>query len=217
MYAKTIFRLLAVVAITCTSRLWNINMNLVAFTHVFYLIFVSANSNYEPVCRSIFRRAVRRLLLIKTHKRNFAEYIFDALSKCDLSSQIVIALLNVHKWQVCVSGIRNSAVEFLFKATLISFLFRSRYCWFRGARGILFREIFRDCGRSLFISHAMKDVRESQKYFDFGQRLRFIAASTAINIYRFAPRLLRYGGTSYVTSRVREREATVHPAHISTS
>lgn len=46
----------------------------------------------------------------------------------------------------------------------------------------------------------MKDVRESQNYFDFGQRLRFIAASAAINIYRFAPRLLRYDGIS----RVRE-------------
>lgn len=101
-------------------------MNLLAFTHAFYLIFVSANSNYESVCRSAFRRAVRRLLLIKIHKRDFAEYIFDALSKCDLSSQIVIALLNVHKRHVCVSRIRTAAVEFL-KATLISFLFHLRY------------------------------------------------------------------------------------------
>lgn len=49
-------------------------------------------------------------------------------------------------------------------------------------------------GPSYFLPR-MKDVAEEpQKYFDFGQRLRFIAASTAINIYRFAPRLLRYGG-----------------------
>jgi len=53
----------------------------------------------------------------------------------------------------------------------------------------------------------MKNVKESQKYFDFGQRLRFIAASAAINIYRFAPRLLRYGGTS----RVKDREAHYVP------
>lgn len=146
------------------------------------------------------------------HKCDFAEYIFDVLSKCDLSSQIIIALLNVHKWYVYVSGIRASAVEFL-KATLISFLSHLHYYWFPGVRGISFREISRDCGRNLLISLAMKDVRESQKYFDFGQRLRFIAVSAVINIYRFAPRLPRYGDTS----RVRDREATVYPAHISTS
>lgn len=111
----------------------------------------------------------------------------------------MIALLTVYKRHVYVSGIRNFAVEFL-KATLISFLFYSRYYWFREVRRILFRETLCDCGRNLFIFLAMKDVRESQKYFDFGQRLRFIAVSEAINIYRFVPRLLRYGGTS----RVRE-------------
>ena len=109
---------------------------------------------------------------------------------------------------VYVSGIRNFAVEFL-KASLISFLFYSRYYWFRMVRRILFRETLYEetyCGRNLFIFLAMKDVRESQKYFDFGQRLRFIAVSEAINIYRFAPRLLRYGDTSRVT----DREATMY-------
>lgn len=55
--------------------------------------------------------------------------------------------------------------------------------------------------------------RESQKYFDFDQRLRFIAATAAINIYRFAPRLLRYGGS---IERSETGEAAVYPAHIST-
>lgn len=50
-----LYSLLILVAITRTYRLWNINTNLLAFTHAFYLIFVSANSNYKPVCRSIFR------------------------------------------------------------------------------------------------------------------------------------------------------------------
>jgi len=125
MYAKTIFHLLALVAITCTYRLWNINTNLLAFTYAFYLIFVSTNWNYEPVCHSVFCRAVRRLLLIKIHKCDFAKYIFDVPSKCDLSLQIIIALLNIHKRHVYISGIRNLTIEFL--KALISFLSYSRY------------------------------------------------------------------------------------------
>jgi len=77
---------------------------------------------------------VRRLLLIKIHKCDFAKYIFDALSKCDLSLQIIIALLNIQR-HVYISGIRNPTIEFL--KALISFLFYSCYSWFWGARRIL--------------------------------------------------------------------------------
>jgi len=56
------------------------------------------------------------------HKCDFAKYIFDTFSKCDLSSQIIITLFNVHKWYVCrfaSAEIRAPTVEFL-KVTLIS-------------------------------------------------------------------------------------------------
>lgn len=56
------------------------------------------------------------------------------LSKCDLLSQIIIALFNVHKWYVCwfaSAKIRAPTVEFL-KTTLISFLFHLHYYWFPG-------------------------------------------------------------------------------------
>lgn len=57
---------------------------------------------FELRVRLPFGISSRGLLLIKinTHKCDFAEYIFDAPGKCDLSSQIVIALLNVHKQYV---------------------------------------------------------------------------------------------------------------------
>lgn len=44
-------------------RSWNVNMNLLAFIHVVYLIFASANLN------STFRRTIRQLLLIKIQTR----------------------------------------------------------------------------------------------------------------------------------------------------
>lgn len=47
-------------------RSWNVNMNLLAFVHEVYLIFASANLNYEL---NVSSHDVRQLLLIKIQTR----------------------------------------------------------------------------------------------------------------------------------------------------
>lgn len=140
-------------------------MNLLAFIHVVYLIFASANLNYElnisshdvPVIADKNTNALPPDFIFSTRSANMIYHLFIrhfGRLRQRLSAKIIIESL---------------------KVTLVSFAILLLVP--RVFHAISSHEISR---MEFFFSHRER-CKKSREYFNFGQRPRFIAASAAIN------------------------------------